>query len=147
MVTEKKEVCEVSQTIDNKRWIKNLLWISLAVIIGTIVLNTFNGTNNWDYSKTFEVEVRNYDDQKVCGLPSGDGMRFKLPHNVYVALQNGTSRFINGDILIENSIEGEEFEVRKDGCVTLTLTRVLEFKESPNSTLRYPQRFRIQFYR
>lgn len=98
------------------------------------------------YVKTFEVGVRNYDDQKVCGLPNGGGMKFKIPHPFYVTLQNGTSRSLAQDVLINDTIQGEAFEV-KDGCVAMTLSRILEFKGSPNATIRDPQRFRITFYR
>jgi len=142
--------CPPAQTATKSPTKNRVGMIVVMALLAVVGYNYFTGKSTLGfggYSKTFEVGVRNYNDQKVCGLPSGDGMRFKLPHNVYVMLQNGTSRFINGDILIENTIEGEEFSVKKDGCVTMTLSRMLEFKESSNSTLRDPQRFRIQFYR
>jgi len=147
MATEKKEACDVSQTVENKGWIKNLLWGGLAIIVIAII-NSFGGSGSGlsGYSKTFEVGVRNYDDQKVCGLPNGEGMKFKIPHPFYVTLQNGTSRSLAQDVLINDTIQGEEFEV-KEGCVAMTLSRILEFKGSLNATIREPQRFRIMFYR
>lgn len=102
-------------------------------------------TGNSNTANTKEVEVRNYNDQRICGLPAGK-LKFRVPHPVYVILQNGTSRYLSEDIQFNGVIQGEEFEAGK-GCATMSLSRLEEFKRSPNATIREPQRFRIEFYK
>jgi hypothetical protein len=118
-----------------------LVTLGVLAFIALWLYGSLNG-----YSHTFEVGVKNYDDQKICGLPNGEGMKFKIPNPVYVKLANGQDRYFSEDVLINDTIAGEPFEV-KGGCVTMSPSRSQVFRNSPNSQIQEPQWFRIKFYK
>ena len=123
-------------------------WGFLLIVVGVFgvsygakLLTGFGG-----YAKTIEVEVKNYDDHQICGLQSGEGMRFEISQAVYASLQSGTERLLSHDARMNHTIPGETFDV-KNGCVTMSLTRIEQFRVSANATLKEPKIVRIKFYK
>lgn len=120
MATEKKEVCDVTQTIENKGWIKNLLWGGLAIIAITIIINSFGGGGSGlsGYSKTFELEVVTLEPHKLCGVPSGKHT-FTIPFQRHVKIM-GDDYDVTSYIRVNKSLPNEVFEVASDGCVEVS---------------------------
>ncbi|MDD2766966.1 MAG: hypothetical protein PHH40_04405 [Candidatus Moranbacteria bacterium] len=134
MATEKKEVRDVSRTIQTKGWIKNLLWIGLAIIIIAIIINSFGGGNGASsfrgYSKTFELEVATLEPHKLCGVPPGEHT-FVVPkgREIEVFIQREKTD-ITSALRVNQTLPGETFSVGDDSCVIVSFAVNANFQRN-----------------
>lgn len=74
------------------------------------------------YKRTFDLEISSFQDVEMCGVRPGT-RKFSVPNNdrgrIYVQVE-GMRSDITSAIRLNGTLPGEEFEVEKNGCVTVS---------------------------
>lgn len=124
------------------KWFGILAAIVIVVSILAKVVGSHVPTGSgFGDKKTIEFEVNTLQDQKLCGVPSGE-RTYTIPHEVHVLI-GATSYNVTSYIRINSTVPKEKLEVKGD-CVTVSFAFIKSFKDGAGKSIN-PQIIPIAF--